>query len=39
MDLPHLLICGPSGSGKKTRILGVLREMFGDGVEHVRGRL
>jgi uridine kinase len=27
---------GPSGSGKKTRVMAMLKEMFGDNVEHVR---
>ncbi|RKP11115.1 P-loop containing nucleoside triphosphate hydrolase protein [Thamnocephalis sphaerospora] len=35
-DLPHLLFYGPSGAGKKTRILAVLRELFGSGVEKIK---
>jgi replication factor C subunit 3/5 len=30
-----LLVYGPSGSGKKTRISAVLKELFGSGVEKV----
>ena len=28
-DLPHLLMYGPPGSGKKTRIMLILKEIFG----------
>lgn len=34
-DCPHLLFYGPTGSGKKTLIVALLKEMFGPGVEKV----
>jgi replication factor C subunit 3/5 len=35
-DFPHLLLFGPSGSGRKTRALCILREIFGLGADKVR---
>jgi len=35
-DFPHLLVYGPSGAGKKTRIMAFLREVFGSAVEKVK---
>jgi DNA polymerase III delta prime subunit len=34
-DCPHLLFYGPSGSGKKTLILALIKQMFGAGAEKV----
>ncbi|OQR79058.1 replication factor C subunit 3-like [Tropilaelaps mercedesae] len=35
-DLPHLLVYGPSGSGKKTRVMATLKELYGGGVDRLK---
>ena len=34
-DCPHLLFYGPPGSGKKTLIVALLKEIYGNGAERV----
>ena len=35
-DIPHLLFYGPSGAGKRTRMMAILREIYGSAVDKLK---
>jgi len=35
-DIPHLLFYGPSGAGKRTRLMATLRALYGPSLDKVR---
>eukprot|EP00941_MAST-03F_sp_MAST-3F-sp1_P002653 g2653.t1 len=35
-DIPHMVFYGPTGAGKKTRVMALLRQLFGPGVQKTK---